>query len=81
VSEKAQTVQAVFLNHMRERKTPVTIFLLNGIKLQGTVDWFDKFSMLLSRAGHSQLIYKHTISTIMPMAPMQLLDEERSSSP
>jgi host factor-I protein len=78
MSEKAQTVQEVFLTHLRERKMPVTIFLMNGIKLQGTVDWFDKFSMLLSRAGHSQLLYKHTISTIMPMAPVQLLDGERS---
>jgi host factor-I protein len=78
MSEKAQTVQDVFLAHLRERKTPVTIFLMNGIKLQGIIDWFDKFSMLLSRAGHSQLLYKHTISTIMPMAPVQLLDEERS---
>jgi host factor-I protein len=78
MSAKAQTVQDVFLNHLRESKTPVTIFLMNGIKLQGTVDWFDNFSMLLRRAGHSQLVYKHTISTIMPMAPVQLLDGEGS---
>ena len=51
---------------------------MNGIKLQGTVDWFDNFSVLLGRGDHSQLVYKHTISTIMPMAPVQLLDGERS---
>ena len=78
MSEKAQTVQDVFLTHLRERKTPVTIFLMNGIKLQGIVDWFDKFSVVLRRDRHSQLLYKHTISTIMPMAPVQLLDGERS---
>ena len=76
MSEKTQTVQDVFLTHLRERKTPVTIFLMNGIKLQGTVDWFDKFSVVLRRDRHSQLLYKHTISTIMPMTPVQLLDGE-----
>jgi host factor-I protein len=79
MSAKVQSVQDVFLKHLREKKTPVTIFLINGIKLQGTVDWFDKFSMLLSRDGHSQLLYKHTISTIMPMSQVQLVGEESSS--
>ena len=78
MSEKAQTVQEVFLTHLRERKAPVTIFLMNGIKLQGIIDWFDKFSVVLRRDRHSQLVFKHTISTIMPMAPVQLLDGERS---
>jgi host factor-I protein len=78
MNAKVQTVQDVFLNHLRERKMPVTIFLMNGIKLQGTVDWFDNFSMLLSRAGHSQLLYKHTISTIVPMTAVQLFDGDRS---
>ena len=78
MSEKAQTVQDVFLTHLRERKTPVTIFLINGIKLQGVIDWFDKFSMVLRRDGHSQLVYKSTISTIVPMMAVQLFDGERS---
>jgi host factor-I protein len=78
VSAKVQTVQDVFLKHLREKKSPVTIFLINGIKLQGTVDWFDNFSILLSRAGHSQLLYKHTISTIMPMSAVQLFGGESS---
>jgi host factor-I protein len=78
MSEKAPTVQDVFLTHLRERKTPVTIFLMNGIKLQGTVDWFDKFSVVLRRDRHSQLVYKSTISTIVPTMAVQLFDSDRS---
>ncbi|HEY6735076.1 MAG TPA: RNA chaperone Hfq [Roseiarcus sp.] len=78
MSEKAQTVQDVFLTHLREHKMPVTIFLMNGIKLQGTVDWFDKFSLVLRRDRQSQLVYKSTISTIVPMMAVQLFDSERS---
>ena len=75
MSEKAETVQQVFLTHLRERKMPVTIFLMNGIKLQGTVDWFDKFSVVLRRDRQLQLVYKSTISTIVPMMAVQLFDE------
>ena len=78
MSEKTETVQDVFLTHLREHKTPVTIFLMNGIKLQGIVDWFDKFSVVLRRDRQSQLVYKSTISTIVPMVPVQLFDSERS---
>ena len=74
MSEKAQNVQDVFLNHLRKNKTPVTIFLVNGVKLQGIVTWFDNFSVLLRRDGHSQLVYKHAISTIMPGHPVQLFE-------
>ena len=74
MSEKAQNVQDVFLNHLRKNKTPVTIFLVNGVKLQGIVTWFDNFSVLLRRDGHSQLVYKHAISTIMPVTPVQLFE-------
>jgi host factor-I protein len=78
MTEKAKTVQDVFLSHLRKHKTPVTIFLMNGIKLQGTIDWFDNFSMVLSRNGHSQLVYKSTISTIVPLTAVQLFDGDRS---
>ena len=78
MSEKAQNVQDVFLNYLRNNKAPVTIFLVNGIKLQGIVAWFDKFSMVLRRDGHSQLVYKSTISTIVPLTAVQLFDGERS---
>jgi host factor-I protein len=78
MSEKTQTVQDVFLTHLRERKAPVTIFLMNGIKLQGTVDWFDKFSVVLRRDRHTQLVYKSTIATIAPMMAVQLFDGDRA---
>lgn len=80
MSEKAQNVQDVFLNHLRKNKTPVTIFLVNGVKLQGIVTWFDNFSVLLRRDGHSQLVYKHAISTIMPVTPVQLFDGDKSEA-
>jgi host factor-I protein len=73
-NEKAQNVQDVFLNHVRKQKTPVTVFLVNGVKLQGIITWFDNFSVLLRRDGHTQLVYKHAISTVMPGAPIQLFD-------
>ncbi len=73
-AEKSQNVQDVFLNHVRKSKTPVTIFLVNGVKLQGIITWFDQFSVLLRRDGHTQLVYKHAISTVMPGAPIQLFD-------
>ena len=72
--EKAQNVQDVFLNYIRKNKTSVTVFLVNGVKLQGIVTWFDNFSVLLRRDGHTQLIYKHAISTIMPSQPIHLFE-------
>ena len=73
-NEKAQNVQDVFLNHVRKSKTPVTVVLVNGVKLQGIITWFDNFSVLLRRDGHTQLVYKHAISTVMPGAPIMLFD-------
>lgn len=73
-TEKSQNVQDVFLNHVRKNKTPVTVFLVNGVKLQGIITWFDNFSVLLRRDGHTQLVYKHAISTVMPGAPISLFD-------
>ncbi|WP_240655040.1 RNA chaperone Hfq [Rhodovarius crocodyli] len=73
-AEKSQNVQDVFLNHVRKSKTPVTVFLINGVKLQGIITWFDNFSVLLRRDGHTQLVYKHAISTVMPGAPIMLFD-------
>ncbi|NKB50214.1 MAG: RNA chaperone Hfq [Alphaproteobacteria bacterium] len=75
-AEKSQNVQDVFLNHIRKTKVPVTVFLVNGVKLQGVVTWFDNFCVLLRRDAHSQLVYKHAISTIMPSAPVQLFEPE-----
>ena len=69
-----QNLQDTFLNHVRKAKIPLTIFLVNGVKLQGVVTWFDNFCVLLRRDGHSQLVYKHAISTIMPGHPIQLFE-------
>jgi host factor-I protein len=79
-NEKSQNVQDVFLNHVRKNKTPVTVFLVNGVKLQGIITWFDNFSVLLRRDGHTQLVYKHAISTVMPGAPIQLFDAGKAES-
>ncbi len=79
-SDKTQNVQDVFLNHIRKQKTPVTIFLVNGVKLQGIVTWFDNFSVLLRRDGHTQLVYKHAISTVMPSVPIQLFEPEKEEN-
>tara|TARA_Y100000031_G_scaffold14105_1_gene14998 strand:- start:159 stop:458 length:300 start_codon:yes stop_codon:yes gene_type:complete len=76
--EKTQNVQDVFLNHIRKNKLPVTVFLVNGVKLQGIVTWFDNFSVLLRRDGHTQLVYKHAISTIMPTGPIQLFEPDKA---
>ncbi|MEX2628607.1 MAG: RNA chaperone Hfq [Tistlia sp.] len=73
-ADKSQNVQDVFLNHIRKHKIPVTVFLVNGVKLQGIVTWFDNFCVLLRRDAHSQLVYKHAISTVMPAAPIQLFE-------
>lgn len=73
-TDKNQNLQDVFLNTVRKNKAPLTIFLVNGVKLQGIVTWFDNFCLLLRRDGHSQLVYKHAISTIMPAQPVQLFE-------
>lgn len=66
MADKVNNLQDIFLNSLRKSKTPVTMFLVKGVKLQGIVTWFDNFSLLLRRDGQSQLVYKHAISTIMP---------------
>ena len=78
-SEKVQNVQDVYLNNIRKNKTSVTVFLVNGVKLQGIVTWFDNFSILLRRDGHTQLVYKHAISTIMPSLPIQLFEPDKEN--
>jgi host factor-I protein len=69
---KVNNLQDVFLNTLRKSKTPVTMFLVKGVKLQGIITWFDNFSVLLRRDGQSQLIYKHAISTVMPANAVDL---------
>jgi host factor-I protein len=76
MSEKNQNVQDVFLNKIRKEKMTVTVFLVNGVKLQGIVTWFDNFCVLLRRDSSVQLVYKHAISTIMPGGALSLYDHE-----
>jgi len=66
MAAKTLSLQDHFLNGVRRAKLPVTIFLVKGVKLQGVITWFDAFSLLLRREGAAQLVYKHSISTIMP---------------
>jgi host factor-I protein len=70
ITGKPQNLQDQFLNLLRKNKTPVTMFLVKGVKLQGIVTWFDNFSILLRRDGQSQLVYKHAVSTVMPSMPI-----------
>src|SRR5689334_14922743 len=79
MSEKQQNLQDTFLNAVRKSKAAVTIFLVNGVKLQGNITWFDNFCVLLRRDGQAQLVYKHAISTVMPMGPIQLMEQETAA--
>ncbi len=78
--QKIQNIQDVFLNKIRKEKMSVTVFLVNGVKLQGIVTWFDNFCLLLRRDSHVQLVYKHAISTIMPGGPLDLNDSKDDDS-
>lgn len=75
-----QNLQDAFLNNIRKNKVSVTIFLVNGVKLQGVVTWFDNFCVLLRRDGQSQLVYKHAISTVMPSQPISLYEPEDAAA-
>ena len=80
MAEKLNNLQDIFLNSLRKSKTPVTMFLVKGVKLQGIVTWFDNFSVLLRRDGQTQLVYKHAISTVMPAHPLDLSKIESAFS-
>lgn len=77
MSDSRLNLQDGFLQTLRNGKVPSTIFLVNGIKLQGIISGFDNFSIVLRREAHSQLIYKHAISTVMPNAPLPPLEGEQ----
>ncbi len=68
----ASTLQDMFLTYIRDNEVEVTMFLVNGIKLQGQITWFDSFTVELVRGNSSQLVYKHAISAINPAEPVQL---------
>lgn len=74
--EKPQNIQDVFLNNLRKKKMPVTVFLSSGVKLQGSITGFDNFCIVLRRGPQVQLVYKHTIATVVPSGPFSLHEEE-----
>jgi len=76
MADRTQHLQDLFLNAVRKQKISLTIFLINGVKLTGIVTSFDNFCVMLRRDGHSQLVYKHAISTIMPSQPVQMFEIE-----
>lgn len=80
MTQKSQGIQDVFLNHLRKNKVMVTLFLVNGVKLQGVITSFDSFCIALRREQHSQLVYKHAISTVMPLSHIQLFEKELEES-
>lgn len=77
---KGQTLQDPYLNALRKERVPVSIFLVNGIKLQGQIESFDQFVVLLKNTV-SQMIYKHAISTVVPSRAVKLqLDDSDDSA-
>jgi host factor-I protein len=70
--ERPLSLQDTFLTHVQEQSVPVTVFLINGIKLQGYVTRFDRFGLALTRDRQTQFVYKQAISTISPLIPIQL---------
>lgn len=72
MNDKAPNMQDSFLNSARKQHTPVTVFLVNGVKLQGVITSFDNFSIILRRGSHMQLIYKHAVATVVPTVPFRI---------
>ena len=75
MSNQLNRLQDAFINTVRKEKCGVTIFLVNGVKLSGIIIWYDRYSVLLRRDNHNQLVYKHAISTIMPVDNIVIVDE------
>ena len=78
--KKATLLQEIFLGAVRRAREPVTMFLVNGVMLQGHIAAFDLFCMLLEREGMAQLVYKHAVSTIQPARPLNLAGEADDES-
>jgi host factor-I protein len=74
-------LQDTFLEHLMRRRTPVTVFLANGVRLQGVVAGFDAFCVLLEREGEQQIVYKHSITTTVPAYPVDLREDGDAPPP
>lgn len=79
--ETGYTVQDAFLSQIRRSRASVTVFLVNGVKLQGNITWFDDTTVLLKRDDQTQLIYKHAISTVMPSMPVNIFETPANAEP
>jgi host factor-I protein len=78
---KGQILQDPFLNTLRKEKVPVSIYLVNGIKLQGTIESFDQFVVLLKNTV-SQMVYKHAISTVVPARAVRIpIEDDEGEAP
>ncbi len=73
---KKANLQDIFLTKVRKQVVPVTVFLMNGFQLRGTITGFDSFSLVLDSDGRQQFIYKHAVSTLVPLRPLSLREEE-----
>ena len=78
---KALNLQDSFLNEARKRRVPLTVFLVNGFQMRGTVTGFDSFTVVLDSEGKQQMVYKHAISTIAPARPVMLPETEEAGDP
>lgn len=74
--QKTNNLQEIFLTRTRKQNMPVTVFLMNGFQLRGVVQGFDCFTLVLDTDGKQQVIYKHAISTIVPLHPISLMEEQ-----
>ncbi len=72
-AQSTATIQDAFLKHLRDNRVDVTIFLVTGIRLQGRVKRYDSYTVELARGDSSQIIYKHAISAVNPVEPVQLI--------
>ena len=77
--QKGQMLQDPFLNTLRKERTPVAIYLVNGIKLQGQVESFDQFVIVLKNTSVNQMIYKHAVSTVVPAKAIKYLSDDEES--
>jgi host factor-I protein len=79
--KQQQNLQDIFLNACRKQKVQVTVYLNNGVKLQGMITGFDNFSIILRRSTQTQLVYKHGVATVVPQHPIQMQDQDDQSTP
>lgn len=78
--QKTNNLQEIFLTRARKQNIPVTMFLVNGFQLRGTITGFDCFVVILDSEGKQQVIYKHAISTIVPLRPVELREDEAADA-